>query len=407
MTTPKRWQVTAASALCMAAGMSALFMGSFPVFLEPVSKDLGWGRSVFPQFITILSLSSALLMPIGGRIIDRIGVRWPVTIGLLMIAAGFGMVSLLKDAGLLFWGAALLMGAGAAISGPPAFVPLIASWYDRNRALALGCIVSVAPACSQAIVSPMTQQLLAILGWRAAYRSLGMIVLAAAVIAALGFLRPRSHMPGGPEIMGTSSGVGAAMRTPTFWLLAIGASLGSATVIGLTVHLVAWQTGRGVAPETAALVLSVLFITGTAGAFLAGYAADRIRDSRLLQLFYALPIVGIAIMTASVALPALMLGSIFIGIAMGATTGLAPFFATRYFGLKASAQIFGIILSLTMVAIGLAPLLIGLGYDVSGSYIVPMAVAAVVLAIATGCIGLLDYSAGFRRSERPAADIYN
>lgn len=404
MTTPKRWQATIASALCMAAGMSSIFMGSFPVFLEPVSTSLGWGRATFPQVITIISLSAALLMPVGGRLVDRTGVRWPVAGGLALLAVGLLLLSFLADAGPLFWAAALCIGAGSALSGPPAFVALISSWYERNRALALGFIISVAPACGGALVSPLTQKLISEWGWRDAYRALAAIVVIAALIAVAGFLRPRGDASASPARGAPSASTGEALRTFTFWLLALGSSLGSATVIALTVHIVAWQTGRGVAPETAALVLSALFIASMAGAFLAGYAADRAGSIHILQVFYALPLAGLGIMAASIAVPALLLGAIFLGVAMGATTGLAPFLTTRYFGLKAAAEIFGIILAITMAALGLLPLLIGIGYDVTGSYTLPFTAAALVIVAATTCIGLLDYSARFRRPSTSMAD---
>jgi len=396
---PNRWVATIASALCMAAGMSAIFMGSFPVFLEPVSKDLGWSRAVFPQFITIASLSAALLLPVGGRLVDRIGVRWPVAGGLFLVATGLLLLSFVADAGPLFWVAALCVGTGSALGGPPAFVALISSWYDRNRALALGCILSVAPACGQALVSPLAQRLVSDWGWRGAYRCLASIVLVAALVATAGFLRARAGAPVARAAGRPESSAGEALRTATFWLLAVASSLGSAAVIGVTVHVVAWQTGRGVPPETAALVLSVLFVSSMAGAFLAGYAADRVRSVHVLQIFYALPLFGLGFMSASVAVPALVAGAVMIGIAMGATTGLAPFLATRYFGMKASAEIFGIIMSMTMVALGVVPLLIGVGFDATGGYAWPLSAAAVVIAIATICVGLLDYSARFRRQS--------
>ena len=75
MAAPIRWKATAASALCMAVGMSAIFMGSFPVFLQPVSAELGWGRAIFPQIITVFSVTAAISMPFCGRLIDRIGVH--------------------------------------------------------------------------------------------------------------------------------------------------------------------------------------------------------------------------------------------------------------------------------------------------------------------------------------------
>jgi len=382
----------------MSVGMSAIFMGSFPVFLQPVSAELGWGRAIFPQIITVSSITAALAMPFCGRLIDRIGVHWPVAAGLTLVAFAMMLLSVVERVGFAFWCAALSLGVGAALAGPPAFIGLISSWYERNRALAFGVVLSVAPACSQAMIAPLTQQLIVTLGWRASFRALAALVFVVGVTASLAMLRPRPAVqrPDGLTVPG-ASGRGA-VRTPAFWLLATASCLSSGTLLGLTVHVVAWLTGRGVAAETAALVLSSVFLAGMAGAFVAGYVADRTRRIIALQFFYALPIAGLGLMSESTALPLLMSGAALIGLGTGATTGLSPYLVTRFFGLRSSAEIFGMIMAMTMVALGVVPVLIGVGYDKSGSYAIPLGVAAAALGLATIFLGLAD-----RASARTSA----
>ncbi len=392
-----RWRATLAAALCMFSGMSAIFMGSFPVFLGPVSHDMGWGHATFSQFITIVSITAAIAMPVAGRLIDRIGVRYPVGAGLLLVGGGMALLSEVTQAGALFWVAGMSVGLGSALSGPPAFVSLIASWFDRNRALAMGCILSVAPALGQAVVAPVAQHFIGDLGWRAAYRILAMVTVFAALIGA-GFLRKQDDAGvEAPTAVGHSAAsTGQALRTPLFWLLALVNCLGSGTILGLTVHLVAWQTGRGVSPESATLVLSALFMAGMVGALISGLVADRTRNIHVLQIFFVLPIAGLILMQASTATLVLLAGGACIGMAMGATTGLAPYLATRYFGLKASAEIFGIILGLTMISLGVSPLLIGIGFDLTGSYTLPLTLAGAAIGISTICVGLLERAAAWR-----------
>lgn len=386
----RRWGAMAASAICMAVGMSAVFMGSFPVFLEPVSRDLDWGRAILPRIITVISLSAAVLMPLCGRLVDRIGVRIPVALGLTFVASGMGLLSLMRSNGAVFWIAALLLGGGAALSGPPAFVGVVSSWFDKNRALALGCILSIAPMCSQAVVAPLAQHLLATVGWRTSYRMLALVVFVIGATTALLFLRPNSASGSGrPEPQAADVTTGQALRTRTFWQLAIASALASGALIGFSVHVVSWLTGRSVTPAQAALVLSSLFLSGVGGTLLSSYVADRSRSIRPIQLFYALPLAGLGLMVVSNALPTLILGAALVGLGMSAVTGLAPFLVTRYFGLGASAEIFGIVMAMAMVSIGLAPLLIGLGFDRTGGYGLPIALAALAVAIATIAIGLL------------------
>jgi MFS family permease len=95
-------------------------------------------------------------------------------------------------------------------------------------------------------------------------------------------------------------------------------------------------------------------------------------------------------MAATTSLPVVLLGAVLLGAGMSATSALTPFLLTRYFGLKGSAEIFGILLGLTMIAIGLAPVLIGLGIDRTGGYTIPLSFVTGAVVVATFCIGLLD-----------------
>jgi cyanate permease len=45
---------------------------------------------------------------------------------------------------------------------------------------------------------------------------------------------------------------------------------------------------------------------------------------------------------------------------------------------------------MTMVAIGIAPVLIGAGYDLSGSYSMPLIGAAMTIGLSVLCIGLIE-----------------
>jgi EmrB/QacA subfamily drug resistance transporter len=67
--------------------MAGLFAGFFyvPLFLQE-----GQGTTAFLTGLTLLpsALVTAVMMPISGRLYDRIGARWPAAIGLLVTAAG-------------------------------------------------------------------------------------------------------------------------------------------------------------------------------------------------------------------------------------------------------------------------------------------------------------------------------
>jgi len=82
-------------AICIAFGLIPLFMGVFPLLLQPGSSVFGWGLSVFPQAPMIVGLTAVLTGPFIGRLVDRYGVlRIPVP-GLRLWCAGYFAPSLM------------------------------------------------------------------------------------------------------------------------------------------------------------------------------------------------------------------------------------------------------------------------------------------------------------------------
>jgi len=397
----QRWSIALGSAVCMAVGMSAIFMGSFPVFLGPVSQSLGWGKAIFPQITVISASVGALCNPISGRLIDRIGVKLPLSLGFVLFSCGLIGLSFIQRTGPLFWGAGIAIGFGAALSGPLAFVKIISSWFADHRALMLGLVLATAPMLSQAAIAPITHLLINDVGWRDAYRAIaaGVCVLGLGFSLTLLKLKPSAPLavapppsgdalpPAAPHFPGLTAG--QALRGATFWTLTAAACLGTGSLFGLTAHLMSWLTGRGVTADHATLYLSALALSGILGTFLSGYLVDRVKSQRIMIVFYLVPLAGTVLMIAGTSVLLLLLGVVMTGFGSSAITGLSPYFVTRYFGLKSSGEIFGISLAFSMLSIGCGPFLIGLGYDRFGGYAVPITLVVAALTAAALLVALL------------------
>lgn len=392
-----KWSAAVAAALCSSVGVSALIMGSFPVFLGPVSTDMGWGQAVFPRVITVLSLTTAVMLPITGRWVDRIGVRWPSIAGMVLIILGTFLLSIMQGVDAVYWSAALCLGAGAALAGPVVLAKVVSSWFEMNRALALGIIMATVPMVSQAIVAPTVEWLINDIGWRSTYRALAAVVLVLGLGSCLFFLKTK---PGTdavfrdePSSQETPAAVKhstrRAYRTAAFWIITATGCFTTATLVGFSIHMVNWLASRGSSSTTAALMLSTVFMAGVAGSFLSGYVVDRVRSHRVLPIFFLVPLLGVLLMSSTTIPGLLVLGACCVGFGMSAAAGLAPFLVVRYFGPRDSAEIFGTSLAVTMLAIGVAPVLIGMGIDMTGGYAASIVGVEIALALATVLVGVL------------------
>lgn len=382
-----RIQATVATFICMTFSMSGIFVGSFSVFLPAVSQAMHWGLPVFTLVFTVSQYVTAAACPLGGRITRLVGVRITATTGVVLFAGGLLALSQMDSAGPLYWLGIVCIGLGAGLSGPVVYARVVSSWYDANRALMLALVTAVAVQLSQTWVAPVARWLIDTHDWRFALRVFALAVLVCAGGAAAFLLRLNPAEPLGAPATDEGADAGAsgtkAMRTRTYWALTLADCLAAGALVGTQTHLVPWLGGRGVSADRTTLLASVLAFSGMAGVVLCAFFADRIQSQRFIAALYLIPVSGTMLLFFSGTSFALQfLGAVLSGVALSTVTMLLPYLVTRYFGLKASAEIFGFSLGLNVVSIGTATLLISDGFDATGSFTVPMAlvIGATVVA---------------------------
>jgi MFS family permease len=388
---PRAVLAATACALCMSLGLAALFIGTFPVFLEPLSRQFGWGLSVFPRALLVAAATSALVGPFAGRLIDRYGVRPLMLGGMAVWGACLLAISFARRDFLILYAIPALMGVSSACAGPISFVKVVSGWFNAHRGLVLGLVISAAPAAATAVAVLSARELIAVFGWRTAYRILGAVVLLIGWPVALLFMReapvtsaenpPRPDMAAAERMLPPGLTTAAAVRTRDFWLLIGVTCLICGAINGIVSHFVAWSDERGLSTLTATEALSLFSLIGPVGPILAGMAVDRVRTQRVLFIFYALPLLGLSLLVllgAAMQVPGMAL----LGFGFSAASGLLPYLVSRYFGLRSASEIFGLALGVVTLSMGMGPVLLGLGREHAGSYRAPVSLTFVALALA-------------------------
>src|SRR5689334_12465161 len=155
------------------------------LFLQPMTQEFGWSRTLFSVGAGIATVIHALSSPFFGMLLDRWGTRRLALpgIALTMIAvAGFSFT----NGSAVQWVALWLFYAVVTISiKSTVWSVAVAGVFYQGRGLALGCALSGA-AVSQTLVPPLGNWLIAELGWRQAFLALafgwGGVVLLLAVL---------------------------------------------------------------------------------------------------------------------------------------------------------------------------------------------------------------------------------
>jgi MFS family permease len=389
-------------AICIGLGVVPLFMGTVATFLKPVSNELGWSLSVFPQASLVVGLAGAAFGPFAGRLIDRHGVRRLLPLALTVCSVGLFAMSYV-DSQLMLYVVSLLIGMGTAIAGPISYAKVVSGWYSKHRGLALGLVLSAAPALATAVTVPVSQALIASLGWHAAYRVLGVTAFVISVPTALLLVRESSAVVRSPEhAKSEADGLTGpqALRSRTFLLVMAVSCLPAAGLMAVSNHIISWMTGEGVEPEIASLSLSLYFLLGPLGSLVGGALVDRVPSPKVVTPFFFLPLIGMGLLFLG-GTAGLLAGMALLGIAYSGISGFVPLLITRYFGLRASSEILGAAFAALTVFMGAGPVLVGYGHDVSGGYHLPMVIVTVVMLIAF--IGSFFFPA-FRYLHKPGPE---
>ena len=328
----------------------------------------------------IVGLTAALTGPLIGRLIDRYGVRRILVPGLAIWSAGYFALSLMRGAIAELYLFTVIMAVGGTIAGPISYAKVVNGWFDRHRGLALGLVLGAAPAVATAIAVQATQGLIAAHGWRVTFQILSAAAALVTIPAALLLVQEAKAgaAPGDPisEVEGASAR--AAVLSWDFILTIGTCALAVGALMGVTVHFIAWMGERGVDRGTATFALSLYSLAGPLGPLIGGILLDRVRNPRVFAVLFAVGALGLALLLGFGGV-GIVPGMVLLGLAFSSTNGLAPYLISRYFGMASGSEILGVTFAALTVGMGAGPVLIGLGHDATGSYVLPIGIAAAAL----------------------------
>ena len=361
-------------------------VGTFFVALE---RTFGWNRTTLSGAFALSRAEGALLGPLEGFLVDRLGTRRMVIVGYLVMGLGFIFYSQIQTVW-HFYVAYIAISLGSGVGGWIAFVTLINNWFSRRRALAMSIAVSgiqlggfLVPLMAWGIESH---------GFRMTALGIGIVLIVVAVPASR-FVRNLPEdigsRPDGAPIRRTVGAPGSstqsdsgdvpdmtprqALKTVSFWVIAVARLTSVVSIVSLSVHLVPKLTDSGISLITANFVVTlytfVAFLTG----FLAGYLADR--SSKVIVLFVCMLLQALAmgILTFTDTLPMAVVFAVLWGAGFGGRVPLLTAIVGDYFGRRHFGSILGMNMVPSNIAMIFAPLFAGFMFDLRQSYVIPFA----------------------------------
>ncbi len=268
--------VVASVALCV-MGMSFGAAWITAVALKDIAAEVGGARSIPALASALAWLCSGAGGIMMGRIADRIGTRWTVMFGALMIGAGLTL-STFGPPWPLWIGHGLFIGLiGIGGINAPMYI-YVSRWFDRRRGSALA-LISSGSYLAGALWPPVFERAIAAFGWRQTMLWYALAEIVVIVPLAAIYLR---HPPEVIHPATAAHGVGSKTLVLGWQPNAVFALMCAASVLCCIPmampqgHLVAFCSDLGIARSVGALMLSVLLGTAFLSRQIWGAISDRI-----------------------------------------------------------------------------------------------------------------------------------
>ena len=383
-----KWWMVVAAVLGLMLNTGVVQNFAFAVFIKPITEDLQISRTVLTSAIALLAPLNIVTTPLFGKALDHYGLR---TVHMVMIA-GFAVATaalalLRMPYGLLVFIFFFqhIFGAG---QSPVAYSKGIATWFDKDRGLALGIAIA-GVGLGVAIIPPYASYLIVNYGWRVAYLGMGAAIVVLALIPVALFEREPPIAPERLRRKEDDTVPGLTLKEAVigwrFWAMTVAFFIAIVAVNGTLTQVVVLLRDRGVPLAVAVGALSASGLALTGGRIVSGFCLDRIHGPYVATFFFVCSGIGVALLAGNVE-P--FIGTMLCGLGIGAEVDLMAYFVSRYFGLRSFGAVYGLMFALFGMGVGLGPFLMSASHDYMGSY-VPMMIAFEV-ALAVVCVLLLS-----------------
>jgi len=381
------WWLVGVAAFLLTLMSLTVFQG-LGTILVALERQFGWSRTALSGAFSLARVEGAILGPVEGFLVDRVGTRKMVFIGYILMGLGFlwlGQVETLWA----FYASFMIITLGSGLGGWLAIIAMVNNWFTRQRTFAMASAMS--GIHFGGLLVPLLALGIEAFEFSGAATIIGVILLIVVGPAAKVI---RNH----PEDMGLQpdgdlenlSGsaptedeepdftAAQALRTPAFWILTVMQVASSVAIVTLALHLVPKLTDMGMTLSGAGTVVLTYTIVALPSQFLSGYFADRLPKTLMIAVFLAIQGIALTIIAFADTVLLAYIFALLYGIGFGGRNPLTTAIRGEYFGRKAFATIMGI--SQFPMNIGMigAPLFAGYMFDTTNSYVIPFSVFAIL-----------------------------
>lgn len=410
----KAWLMLVGCCFLQAGSLGPILLTA-GVFYVPICTELGFARSEMSLWMTAYFLATIPAMPIAGKILQRYNVRVPMTVSIIAVAIAVGMMSTYEA--IWQWVASgLVIGLfGSCVMALPT-AAIIGEWFAKGTGLAMG-VSAACSALSGVIMSPILASLIEAFGWRSAYLFAMVIVLSFCLPWSIFVftLRPKDvgALPFGLAQRGAAPSRDGknedrskgdlrdipfkkAVFSISFIMICLFGCVASFLGSGFDAHLPGFTQSIGFDAAFGAMMLSALQGGSFVDKLLMGVLNDRIGVQKTVYIELIVVTCGL-LGLLFLRQPVLLIISAFLfGVQDSLNTVSAPLLVRQLFGVESYVELYSWFRVGCGIVGAFASVLVGLAFDLSGSFtpafmggLAVVVVAAVAIFVAYACRGRL------------------
>jgi sugar phosphate permease len=359
-----------------------------PFYYDFWVEEFGWSRTIVTSGNAVGKIIVCLFAFLIGWIIDRVGPRRIMLVGILL--GGTALIGLSRMNALWYLYFFYFLHALAYMSGGP--LPnqvLISRWFTDSRGKAMG-FAYIGIGVGGMLVPHIANWLNQLFGWHNALMVLGflMIVIAWPIIW---FIHDnpekdtRVNTAEKPKIPFKE-----ILKHRNVYLLLIGSMCSIAAVSGTSQNLKLFFTfDLEYTQAQSANIISIVLASSIFGRLMMGWLADKLPKKYVMILIFTLVSCAIPLLYGASVPGIIYIFAVLFGIALGGDYMIIPLMAAELFGVRVLGRVMGIVISADVIGEALSPVLVGWLRDRGDSYTAGFTALILLAVIGVIAISLL------------------
>ncbi|HJU16018.1 MAG TPA: MFS transporter [Stellaceae bacterium] len=376
------WLVVAAAFLVAMFGFGLGFYGP-GIYLAALKARHGWSTEELSAAITLYyALGAALLFLVVGPLFDRWSARAVVIIGIVAMACGIVLLTLVTRPWQVYASFAVMALGWATMSGGALNI-IIAPWFERRSGLALSWAMNGGSA-GGVVIAPLLVLAISRFGFAFGLDMAAAVMLAVLIPVAVVALRPRrpdEHDPADlcsgvdrlsrsataqPDVVAEFR-LATVLRSRAFLTTSLPFALGLTAQVGFLTHQVAFLSPT-IGTMAAGWAVSLTTFAAVVGRIATGFVVDRFDRRAVASVNFVVQALGMGLLAASAQPSLLYLGCVLFGIGLGNATSLPGLIVQQEFPKRHFARIISIVVAVNQFTFAFGPTLLAQLQHAEGTY---------------------------------------